>query len=58
MVLINLCAETIKPVFEGDNNMAAVAGNASVYEVYPVSRVAGEGRAGLTDVWPVRGGRG
>ena len=44
-MLINLCAETIKPVSEGDN-ISAVEGKASsAYPVYPVSRTTGEGGA-------------
>ena len=46
-MLGSLCAETIKPVSDlgGQNLTAAVEGNASVYQVNPVSRIAGEGRA-------------
>ena len=45
VMLVNLCAETIKPVLLGGQNLTAVEGNASVYEVYPVSRITGEERA-------------
>ena len=45
MMLVSLCAETIKHVFDGDLNLTAVEGNASVYQVHPVSRIAGERRA-------------
>ena len=45
MLVRSLCAETIKPVFEGGQNLTAVEGNASVYQVYPVSRITDEGRA-------------
>ena len=44
-MLVSLCAETIKPVSAGGQNLTAVEGNASVYEVNPVSRITGEGRA-------------
>ena len=42
-MLGSLCAETIEPVSEGQN-LTAVEGNASVYQVNPVSRISGEGR--------------
>ena len=45
-MLVSLCAETIKPVSEGGENLTAVEGNASVHQVNPVSRITGEGRAG------------
>ena len=46
MMLINLCAESKKNVLEGDKiYMAAVEGNSSVYQVYPVSRIISVGRA-------------
>ena len=52
VMLVSLCAETIKPVSEGDKNLTAVEGNASVYpQVYPVSRVTGEGRAECLRAW-------
>ena len=38
VMLINLCTETIAPV----KNLTAVEGNASVYQVYPVTRITGE----------------
>ena len=48
-MLINLCAETIKLVFEvlrgTKSDKLRVEGNASVYHVYPVSRIIGERRA-------------
>ena len=44
-MLINLCAETIKPVSKGGQNLTAVEGEASVYQVYPVRRTTGEGGA-------------
>ena len=51
-MLVGLCAETIKPVSEGDKNMTAVEGNASVYyQVNPVSRITGEGRAEFLRTW-------
>ena len=31
--------------------MTAVEGNASVYQVYPVSRITGEGRAEFLRAW-------
>ena len=49
-MLVSLCAETIKPVFDGQN-LTAVEGNASVYQVYPVSHITGEGRAELSRAW-------
>ena len=48
---VSLCAETIKPVFEGDKNLTAVEGNASVYQSNPVSRITGEGRAEFLGTW-------
>ena len=52
-MLVSLCTETIKPVFEGDKiyMTAAVGGNASVCQVYPVSRITGEGRAEVLRAW-------
>ena len=50
---VSLCAETVKPVFEGDKNLTAVEGNASVYQVNPVSRITGEGRAEFLRTWGV-----
>ena len=44
-MLVRLCADTIKPVSEGGQNLTAVEGNASVYQVNPVSRITGKGRA-------------
>ena len=45
MMLGSLCAETIKPVSEGDKIwQLAVEGNALVYQVNPVSRITGEGK--------------
>ena len=43
----SLCAETLKPVLEGSptKSNSCVEGNASVYQVYPISRITGEGRA-------------
>ena len=49
-MLISLCAETIKPVFEGQN-LTAVEGNTSGNQVYPVSRITGEGRAEIFRAW-------
>ena len=34
-MLVSLCAETIKPVSEEDNNLTAVERNTSVYQVNP-----------------------
>ena len=51
MMLVNLCAETIKPVSEGGQNLTAVEGNASVYQVNPVGRITGEGRAEFLRTW-------
>ena len=53
VVLISLCAQTLKPVFEGGQNLTAVEGNASpVHQVYPVvSRITGEGRAEILRAW-------
>ena len=45
VMLVCLCAGTIKPDLEGDKKMTAVEGNASVYQVNPVSRISGEARA-------------
>ena len=45
MMLVSLSAETIKPVFEGDKIPTAVEGKVSDYQVYPVSRTTGGGRA-------------
>ena len=42
-----------KTRFRGDKNLTAVEGNASVYHVYPVPRITGEGRAAF-----LRGGGG
>ena len=47
-MLVSLCAETIKPVFERDKNLTAVEGDASVYQVHPVSCITGEGRADIS----------
>ena len=44
MMLINLCAETIKAGFEGDKSDGS-GRNTIVYHVYPVSHTTGEGRA-------------
>ena len=49
MMLVSLCGETTKPVFEGDvkRNLTAVEGNLSAYyRVYPESRMTGEGVKG------------
>ena len=43
-MLGSLCAETIKPVSEGDKSDSCVEGNASVDQVNPASRITGEGR--------------
>ena len=48
MVLISLCAETS---FGGGQNLTAVEGNASVYQVYSVRRTTGEGRAEFYGRW-------
>ena len=57
--LVSLCAETIKPVFEGDKIWQQVCGRKCirlVYQVYPVSRITGEERTKFGGRW--RGGRG
>ena len=54
VMLVSLYAETIKPVSEGDKNLTAVEGNASVYQVNPVSRTTGEGRAEFSRTWGPR----
>ena len=47
-MLVSLCAETIKPVFDRDNiYLAAVEGSALVHQVYTVSRITGEERVGF-----------
>ena len=52
MMLGSLCAETIKPVSkEEEKNLTAVEGNASVYQVNPVCRITGEGRAEFLRTW-------
>ena len=40
-----------KARFRGGQNMTAVKGNASVYQVNPVSRITGEGRAEILRTW-------
>ena len=40
-----------KTRFLGGQNLTAVEENASVYQVYPVSRITGEGRAGFLRAW-------
>ena len=35
-MLVSLCAETIKSVFEGRQNLTALEGSASLYQVYPI----------------------
>ena len=45
MILGSLCAETIKLVFDEDKIWQLWKENASVYQMYPVSRITGEGRA-------------
>ena len=40
-----------KTRFWGGKNLTAVEGNASVYHVYPVSRITGEGRAEFWRTW-------
>ena len=37
--------------FRGGQNLTAVEGNASVYQVNPVSRITGEGRAECLRTW-------
>ena len=49
-MLVSLCAESIKPVCEGDT-IWGVEGNAPVYQVNPVSRINGEGRAEFLRAW-------
>ena len=51
-MLVSLCAETIKKKrYEGEQHLTAVKGNASVYQVCPVSRISGEGRAQISRAW-------
>ena len=58
-MLVNLCAETIKPVSEEDKILTAVEGKASVYQEYPVSRTTGEAREEIFEAWgPGAGGSG
>ena len=55
-MLVSLCAETIiniKPVSEGNKNLTAVEGNASVYQVNPVRRISGEGTAEFLRTWGI-----
>ena len=40
-----------KTRFSGGQNLVAVDGNASVYQVYHVSRITGEGRAEFLRTW-------
>ena len=52
-----------KTCFQGAQNLTAVEGNASVYQVNPVSRISGEGKAEYLRTWgpdldPKGGGRG
>ena len=44
IMLVSLCAKTIKPIFEVDKSDRAVEGNASVYQVYAVCRTTSEKR--------------
>ena len=43
VMLINLCAEIIQTVFDGDKNLTVVEGMHQVimYQAYPVSRITG-----------------
>ena len=50
-MLVSLRAETIKPAFEGTKSDSCVEGNASVYQVYPVSRTTSEERAECSKGW-------
>ena len=43
--------ETIKPVHEEDKIRRIKEGNSSVHQVYPVSRMAGDGRAEFSRAW-------
>ena len=43
--------ENYKTRFSGGQNLTAVEGNASVYQVYPVTRITGEGRAESLRTW-------
>ena len=43
--------ENYKTRFWGGQNLTAVEGNASVYQVNPVSRLSGEGRAEFLRTW-------
>ena len=45
MILVSVCAETIKTRFGGGQNLTAVEGNLSVYQMSPLSRITVEGRA-------------
>ena len=40
-----------KTGFRGGQNLTAVEGNGSVYQVNPVSRISGEGRAEFLTTW-------
>ena len=56
MMLINLSAETIKLVILRGTISDDCERHASAYHAYPVSRIAGEGRAGFCKGREVRGG--
>ena len=49
-MLISL-RENNKPRFWGGQDLTALEGNASVYQVYPVSRITREGRAEILRAW-------
>ena len=51
VISVSLCAETIKLVFEGGQNVTAVQRKASVYQVNPVSRITGERRVEVSRSW-------
>ena len=40
-----------KRLFRGGQNLAAVEGNASIHQVYPLSRITGEARAEFLRAW-------
>ena len=47
MMLINMCAETIKPFLKGTKSDQLYV---SIYQVYLVSHITGEGRAEIKGV--------
>ena len=51
VMLGRLCADNYKTRFCGGQYLTAVEGNASVYQVNPVSRITGEERAEFLRTW-------